>query len=604
MPLSKLLAVETLGSVNVICSDKTGTLTQNEMTVTQLYAANQIYEVTGVGYAPEGTIVPAGATAAATANVMDSPVLQRLLEIGTLCNDASLQKNEDGTYQMIGDPTEGAMLTVAAKVGITPAGLTEDRTLQGEMPFDSDRKMMTVFYHGMDSDLLALTKGAPDIILSRCVAEMTPDGEVPLTDARREEILTQNTGFARQALRVLAFAYSHHDTADVDAAEQNMVFVGLMGMIDPPRPEVRDSIALCHRAGIRTVMITGDHKDTAGAIAADLGMLEEGDGVMSGVELDALSDEELREVVEHTVVYARVSPEHKVRIVAALRANGHIVSMTGDGVNDAPALKQADIGVAMGITGTEVAKNTAEMILTDDNYTTIVRAVAEGRVIYSNIRKFISFLLSCNIGEILVIFITSLILGPSFIPLTPIQLLWLNLVTDSLPALALGQEKAERDIMDRKPRKRSEKIINKEMGLQMLVRRSLFWCGLCSLQIGINRYPNLAGTGPSNGARTYAFVALICAELFRAYSSRSEHYSVFSIGLFSNRFMIRATLISLAMLLVVLYVPFLEPIFDTVFLGIADWGILLLLALIPFAAGEVFKLIYHRKTRRKHADSV
>ena len=410
-----------------------------------------------------------------------------------------------------------------------------------------------------------------------------------------------NSDFAKRALRVLAFAYGRHQPGSTEGAEENMVYAGLMGMIDPARPEVKEAIRLCRRAGIRPVMITGDHRDTAVAIATELGMMRKGDRSLTGQELEVMSEDELRQAVEETAVYARVSPEHKVRIVSALRKNGHITSMTGDGVNDAPALKQADIGVAMGITGTEVAKSASEMILTDDNFATIVSAVSEGRVIFSNIRKFVSFLLSCNIGEILVVFITTLIMGPEFAPLAPIQLLWLNLVTDSFPALALGQEKAEPDIMDRRPRQKNAPIINKEMRLSMIVQAvAIFAAVFTSFRIGIARYPLGQGlTGPSDGARTYAFVTLICAELLRAYSCRSEHYSVFSIGVFSNKAMVKATLASLALLLVVVYVPFLDPIFGTVFLGWLDWAVIIPLALIPFVCGELFKIIYHHDTRKR-----
>ncbi|MGI6545065.1 MAG: calcium-translocating P-type ATPase, SERCA-type [Fastidiosipilaceae bacterium] len=596
--VKKLLAVETLGSVDVICSDKTGTLTQNEMTVTRIYAAEQTYELTGVGYAPEGEILLNGETVE-----RKNAVLRRLLEIGCLCNDAQLQKNGDDSYGILGDPTEGALLTAGSKARIDLAELRRNYPKEGELPFDSERKMMSVFHNGMqDGVTLSLTKGASDIILDRCDHELTAEGVIPLTAARREELLAVNSGFATGALRVLAFAYREHELGSTDGAESNMTFVGMMGMIDPARPEVRDSIALCRRAGIRTVMITGDHKDTAVAIARDLHMMEDGDGVLTGAELNEMDDEALREVVEQTVVYARVSPEHKVRIVAALRDTGHIASMTGDGVNDAPALKQADIGVAMGITGTEVAKGTADMILTDDNFATIVAAVSEGRVIFSNIRKFVSFLLSCNVGEILVIFITTLIMGPAFVPLNPIQLLWLNLVTDSFPALALGREKAEKDIMDRPPRRRGETIINKEMIISIVGQSiAIFIAVFAAFNIGILRYP-AGGAAPSAGARTFAFVTLICAELMRAYSSRSDHYSVFQIGFFSNPSMIKATLLSFGLMLVVLYIPFLEPIFGTIAPNLIDWLIMLGLGLIPFFVGEIYKLIRHRGERARRRE--
>ena len=419
-------------------------------------------------------------------------------------------------------------------------------------------------------------------------------------------------------MRVLAYAYKETETVDF-AAEDKMIFVGLTGMIDPARKEAKEAIEVCKEAGIKVKMITGDYKDTAVAIARDLGLVgeNEDEAVLTGTELSNMSDEELAAKVGTTAVYARVSPEHKVKIVEALRKQDAICAMTGDGVNDAPALKQADIGVAMGITGTEVAKGAAGMILTDDNFATIVAAVEEGRIIYANIRKFVGFLLSCNIGEILVIFLSLMILGPEMIPLEPIQLLWLNLVTDSFPALALGQEKGERDIMLAPPRARKAKILDKEMAWSIVVQASaIFICVFAAFTYGRYIYPDfiltdgvkqiakefdwlaLPGHMPASGARTMAFTTLICAELLRAFSCRSEHFSVFSIGLFSNKVMVRSTLLSFLLLLVVLYVPFLRPIFDTVSLTVQDWVVVIVLSLVPFAAGEIFKLLYHRSTRK------
>ena len=649
--VKRLLAVETLGSVNVICSDKTGTLTQNEMTVTRLFADGHLYEVSGGGYAPEGEISsPEGI------EVEDNKVLQRLMQIGALCNEAELTQQEDGSWDIIGDPTEGAILSVAGKYGATREALTKNHARLGDLPFDSERKMMSVFHEGFPEGKLALTKGAPDIILDRCNYEYTKDGVKKLTDARRKEILDANSAFAKTALRVLAFAYSEHNDGDFSDAEENMIFVGLMGMIDPARPEARDAITVCTKAGIRPIMITGDYVETAVAIAEDLGLRREGDRVLTGKEIEEMSDEELREAVDYTSVYARVSPEHKVRIVEALQSKDNIGSMTGDGVNDAPALKCADIGVAMGITGTEVAKTASDMILTDDNFATIVHAVEEGRVIYSNIRKFVGFLLSCNVGEILVIFITMLVLGPDLTPLKPIQLLWLNLITDSFPALALGQEKAEPDIMEQPPRRRTDKILNTEMVLSIAVQAvAIFAAVFIAFNIGLNRYGlqmksqedwddspqyvyigdskdvveaerdergnlqpvegayvysrsqdyvNADGKeenfGPSDGAMTYAFITLTCAELLRAFSNRSEHYSVFKQGFFSNSTMNKSILLSLGLTLIVVYVPFLNPIFDTIPLGGKDWLVVGGFSLLPFVVGELFKYIYHSKIMKRH----
>lgn len=600
--VKRLLAVETLGSVDTICSDKTGTLTQNEMTVTKIYADDTVYDVTGSGYDPEGVI----AAGEATQTIETNTVLHRLLHIAVLCNDATLRESDDGHWGILGDPTEAAMLTAGAKGGIRLDEVNLEHPRVAELPFDSERKMMSVFNASLNGEPMSLTKGAPDIVLEHATSEFIGGVEVPLTEARRLAILQQNSALAGQALRVLAFAYRTHAAIELDEAETDLVFVGLMGMIDPARPEVKQAIAVCKEAGIRAVMITGDYKDTAVAIADNLGLREADDRVLTGKELDAMTEDELAAVVDSTNVFARVSPEHKVKIVAALRDCGHITSMTGDGVNDAPALKQADIGVAMGITGTEVSKGSADMILTDDNFATIVSAVEEGRIIYSNIRKFVSFLLSCNVGEILVIFITNLLLGPTFTPLVPVQLLWLNLVTDSFPALALGREQGEVDIMKHKPRSKEARILDKTMlGTIVVQAIAIFMAVFFAFQFGRMLYPDSFGETstlanafhffprdgylPSAGARTFAFITLIMAELFRSFTSRSEHRSVFSLGLFTNATLNKAFLLSLVLTLLVVYVPFLDPIFNTIPLNLRDWGVILVLALIPFFTGELFK---------------
>lgn len=650
--VKKLLAVETLGSVNYIASDKTGTLTKNEMTVTKIFANDGSFEVSGGGYDPRGII----SSIETNEEVDETAVFDRLMAIAVLCNEAELIADASGRFGIIGDPTEGAMLSVAAKYGVTRKGLQRNHKHLGDLPFDSDRKMMSVFYDNFSEGKLSLTKGAPDIVLDLCTHEMTENGVVEMTDARREELLEQNSTLAKQALRVLSFAYKVHADSNFDDAEQGMVFTGFMGMIDPARPEARESISIAHNAGIKVVMITGDHKDTAQAIAHDLGLMQEGDTVLTGAELEVMSDDELREAATTATVYARVSPEHKVRIVEGLQANGNIVSMTGDGVNDAPALKRADIGVAMGITGTEVSKNAADMILTDDNFSTIVSAVEEGRVIYSNIRKFVGFLLSCNIGEVLVIFISMLVLGPDMLPLLPIQLLWLNLVTDSFPALALGQEEGEPDIMDQKPREKNAKILDREMLASISVQAvAIFLAVFLAFLIGLNNYGirmldsdgeiiedhiymydysegfsrtiiEAAGSDhvdlqpvdggvtyeynngyfvdgeqvsfqPAFGALTYAFVTLVFAELLRAYSNRSEHYSILQLGFFSNTYMNRAVVLSGLLTLAIVYIPGVNTVFGTSPMTIGDWGWILLLSFIPLVVGELFKLIYYRGAR-------
>ncbi len=607
--VKRLLAVETLGSVDVICSDKTGTLTQNEMTVTRAWC-DRLFEISGVGYAVEGEIKDS-ASGEVIDSAADAPLLNRLLTIGLLCNDAALTTRQDGNPGIIGDPTEGSLLVAAGKFDLKTDELCTLHPRIGDLPFDSERKMMTTFHSGFeDAPVMAMTKGAPDVILNLCSAFAGADGEIPMTAELRQKILEVNSTFATSALRVLAFATRRLSEVPPEGTEpaeveQELTFAGLMGMIDPARPEARDAIAVCTQAGIRAIMITGDYRETAVAIAQDLGLMKPGDGVLSGLEIDQLSDEEMCEVVEHTSVYARVSPDHKVRILSALRDNGHIASMTGDGVNDAMALKKADIGVAMGITGTDVAKNTADMILTDDNFATIVRAVEEGRIIYSNIRKFVAFLLSCNIGEILVIFITSLLMGPAFVPLVPIQLLWLNLVTDSFPALALGQEKGEPDIMDQQPRDPKEPILNKPMIRSITLQSiAIFAAVFTAFRIGMLVYPNASEiVGPSEGARTYAFITLIMSELIRSFSARSERVPVLMIGLFSNPTVVKAFLLSAALTLVVVYVPFMHTIFNTTSLTLLDWLRILPLAVIPFAVGEVEKLIYYRRRQRLHGAS-
>ncbi|MGI6326895.1 MAG: cation-translocating P-type ATPase [Saccharofermentanales bacterium] len=597
--VKKLLAVETLGSVDVICSDKTGTLTQNEMMVTRLYVPERLIEVDGQGYTPEGNLIDS--SDGQPLEAPDQGVIGFLLKIGGLCNDARLVER-DGVYAIIGDPTEGALVVAAAKAGLGQNDLQKQYPRVEDLPFDSKRKMMSTCHTSFgEAPVVSLTKGAPDIILSRCSQWMSDDGPQPMTEELRQTIFDVNRQLASSALRVLAFACKYHD-GDVENAEEDLIFVGLMGMIDPARPEARDAVTLCTRAGIRAVMITGDYLDTAVAIANDLGMIKSGDRVLTGAELDAMSDEDLIQAVETTAVYARVSPDHKVRIVNALRQNGHIASMTGDGVNDALALKSADIGVAMGITGTDVAKGTADMILTDDNFATIVAAVKEGRILYSNIRKFVGFLLSCNVGEILVIFLVSLLMGPAMVPLLPIQLLWLNLVTDSFPALALGQEKGEPDIMEQKPRHQKEPILNRLMIRTIIIQAvAIFISTFSAFRIGLAIYGHGADGGPSDGARTFAFVTLILAELFRSYSARSERLPVLKIGVFTNPTLNKAILLSLALLLVVIYVPILDPIFHTISLGLLDWVIIIPLAFVPFLAAEGDKFLRLVREKRQNA---
>ncbi len=583
--VKKLLAVETLGSTTVICSDKTGTLTQNEMTVVKVYADNTTIDISGTGYSPKGEFNIEG-----QALDPDSlPGLKTLLSIATLSNDAEIETNEGG-YNVIGDPTEGSLITLGTKAGITRSHINKTYPRVEEIPFDSERKMMTTFHKDyLPGKIVSFTKGAPDIIMDKC-SHISINGQVlPFDSDLRKDIMAMNSKFSKEALRVLAFAYKEYtalpDTIESKEVESDMTLVGLVGMIDPARPEAKEAIAKCKDAGIQTIMITGDYKETAFAIAKELGLAQKESEAIMGSELDSLNDAELQERVKTTKVFARVSPDHKVRIVEALKRNGNVTAMTGDGVNDAPALKKADIGVAMGITGTDVAKNTAELILTDDNFSSIVAAVEEGRVIYDNIRKFVYFLLSCNIGEIILIF-TSILMGIP-IPLLPIQLLWLNLVTDSFPALALGTEKGDPDIMQKKPRDPKEPLLNKDLVTRIIIQSiAIGGTTLAAYLIALKSYPDNI-----EEARTIAFTTLILAELLRSYSVRSQTHSIFEIGLFTNMTLIYGTLFSFGLTIAVIYIPFLQPIFDTFPMGWADWKIVLPFAFIPLIVGEVSKLI-------------
>ena len=598
--IRRLPAVETLGSASTICSDKTGTLTQNEMTAVRLYVTNERVDVSGEGFSPVGVFSRGGETV----DIAASPEAARLLLAGMLASDAHLETNADGKYgqdgyQMIGDPTEGAMVVAAAKAGIWREASERQYPRVNEIPFDSARKRMSTIHQVADgSPFIVFTKGAPEIVLEHCDSMLEIGERVSLTAARRETVLAANTQMANQALRVLAVAQREMDALPDDVSsetiENHLTLLGLIAMIDPARPEVKPAIAKARHAGIRTVMVTGDYPDTARAIAQEIGLLRENGRVIQGTELERMSDSELAGIIEDVDVFARVSPEHKVRIVEAFRARDYVVAMTGDGVNDAPALKRASIGVAMGITGTDVSKETADMVLTDDNYASIVSAVEQGRVIYANIRKFVYFLLSCNLAEIAVIFLATLAGAPS--PLTPIQLLWLNLLTDGAPALALGVEKGDPDIMDRPPRSTKEPIIDHNMrlglALQTIAKTTVT---LLAFMIGRHLDP-----GSWDLARTMAFVTLSMSELLRGYTSRSELNSVFKIGVFSNKFMQYAVFTSVALLMLVVYVPFLQSVFDTVTLDIEHWLYMLPLLLTPATVDELTKL-YLRTRQREQA---
>lgn len=580
--VKNLVSVETLGSTTAICSDKTGTLTQNEMTITKVFTDFKEFDVEGSGYTPEGDIKLDGET------IKDHDQIKLLMTVASLSNDANLIEN-NGLYEITGDPTEGAMLTLSEKWGIVQEDLNEAHPRIDEIPFDSDRKMMTTF-HELDGTCYAMTKGAPDVVIKNATKIMVDGKLEDFTEDRKREVLEENTKLAKQALRVMAYAFKPYETLEgeeltTENIEREMVFVGLTGMIDPPRPEARAAVAECHNSGIDVIMITGDYFETALAIAKDLGIAEREDQAMQGSDLNNKSEEEIREIVKTKRIFARVSPQNKVQLVNALQANGNVVAMTGDGVNDAPAIKNADIGISMGITGTDVAKDTADMILVDDNFATIVNAVEEGRVIFSNIKKFVSFLLSCNIAEVLIVFLSILFGLPS--PLTPIQLLWLNLVTDAFPALALGVEPAEADIMQRPPRDPKDSILAGETGKNIILQSIAITISvLAAYIIGLNYiFPNNI-----EGAHTMVFATLITSELLRAFSVRSERYTLKELGWFTNKNLLKANLLSFSLLLLVMYIPPLRRLFELQFIN-WEWLIIIPLSFLPLVIGEIRKRV-------------
>jgi Ca2+-transporting ATPase len=634
--IRRLSSVETLGSATVICSDKTGTLTQNEMTSTRLWADGQFISITGSGYSPSGDFRVNGDPV----EIDKYPAALTALWVAALNNDADLEwvgsSNGKDSYRMVGDPTEGALIVAAAKAGAPARELNQAYPRVQEIPFDSNRKLMTTIhaledprqedispFSGADDRRLGYVvtvKGAPDIVLERCISyQRMDDYAIPLDEAERMRILNANDSMTQDALRVLGMAYRilpeipTEITAEI--LENSLTFVGLVGMIDPPRPEVPPALEKARTAGIRTIMITGDFANTARAIAEAIGLLQPGHQVLTSSDLNQMDAPRLQHEVKTTDVFARVSPEHKLRIVEALRENGEVVAMTGDGVNDAPSIKRADIGVAMGITGTDVAKESADMVLTDDNYASIVSAVEQGRIIYANIRKFVFFLLSSNVAEIMIIFLATLAGLPT--PLTVIQLLWLNLLTDGAPALALAMEKGDPDEMNRPPRPPSEPIINRRMQLGIVIQ-TITQTGATLLAFSLGLVWHLragdlmpAGANPLvyllrydwtnvdvQTAETMAFFTLSLCELFRAYTVRSERLSIFQIGVFSNRYMQYAVSVSLLLLFMVVSVPFLQPIFNTHFMSLNEWLVVLGLSLIPAISEELTKAYIRWKDRR------
>jgi Ca2+-transporting ATPase len=639
--IRRLSSVETLGSATVICSDKTGTLTQNAMTVTRIWVDGHFIDISGTGYKPEGEFFIEGKKI----NMRDYPGALTTLWIGTLNNDAQLEQMTAETgeisHRIIGDPTEGSILVAAAKAGLLTETLHSAFPRSGEIPFDSVRKRMVTVHNlvdprmeiapstvaGRTEQYAIAVKGAPDVVLGLCTHYLDIDDQTikPLDEIARQKILAANDTLTQDALRVLGMAYrvisAMPEQENNDGLEKDLIYAGLIGMIDPARIEVTPALKTAREAGIRTIMITGDYPNTARAISENIGLLQPGHQVLTGNALNDMDDATLQREVMRTDVFARVSPEHKMRIVDALRANDEVVAMTGDGVNDAPAIKRSDIGVAMGITGTDVAKETADMVLTDDNYASIVSAVEQGRVIYANIRKFVYFLLSSNVAEIMVIFLATIAGLPT--PLTAIQLLWLNLLTDGAPALALAMEKGDPDVMERKPRPKTEAIINKSMVTGIIIQTiaqtsavliafctGLLWemanqgiqipAGMTGLGflLQFSNWQNLEGV---RTAETMAFMTLSLCELFRAYTVRSERVSLFKLGFFSNKWMQYAVGASIALLLLVVTVPFLEEAFGTHDPSLREWITVLVLSIIPAASEEIYKFIQRRMDSKAKA---
>jgi Ca2+-transporting ATPase len=601
----KLPAVETLGCTTVICSDKTGTLTKNEMTVRRICTNGKMFDVTGVGFQPEGEYLLDGEQVKPT----EDPHLLLMAKIATLCNDVYLHKAESG-WSIIGDPTEGALLVSALKAGINAEKLRKEMPRVGEVPFESGRKRMSTI-HSVNGIKVAYIKGAPEIILDLSTHLIRDGKTIPLSSEEKEKILKVNEQMASNALRVLGLAYRHltEDLSEYtpETIEKELVFVGLQGMIDPPREEVITSMKECKEAGIKAIMITGDHQLTATSIAKELGQLPEEEGskqrVLTGVELDRMSAQQLENVIEDVVVYARVSPEHKLRIVDAFKKKGEVVAMTGDGINDAPALKRADIGVAMGITGTDVTKEASSMVLADDNFASIVAAVEEGRAIYDNIKKYLVYLISCNVAEIL-------ILGGSFfiglpLPLVAIQILWVNLTTDGLPALALGVDPPDSGIMRRPPRDPQETVFNRRiialmtvmaLNITFVIVPIFFWY----LKSGGYYSPGISEAtkeGILLKGQTVVLAMMIIFELVNAYNNRSDRYSLFKVGFFKNRWLNWSILSSVVLAVIVIQVPTLDRMFHTSYLNAKDWAIVIIATLTIFPVVEITKWVLNRTDR-------
>jgi len=578
--IRKLPAVETLGAATVICSDKTGTLTKSEMTIRELYADGKNFEVSGSGYALKGEFTLAGKRIDASKN----PVLQKLFLAGIYCNNSGLAEEAGGeSAKITGDPTEASLLVLARKAGLDDEELKEKSGFLHEIPFSSERKMMSVARKHEGKNFVFI-KGAPEMVLEKCSFAFENGKEKRMMAELKKKAFLENKRMASKALRVLALAYRKFDGKSERQMETQMVFLGLAGMMDPPRPEAKKAVAECKNAGIRVVMITGDNKETAVAVARELGIVEKESLVLTGTDLDEATDEELVQIVKKAAVYARVSPEHKLRIVKALKADGkQVVAMTGDGVNDAPAIKKADIGVGMGMTGTDVTKEASAMVVTDDNFASIVNAVEEGRIVFDNIAKSVRYLISCNIGELLAVFI-AVILGLKS-PLLPLQILWMNLATDGLPALALGVEPEEPGVMARKPRDPNENIVNAKS------LKSILAIGVLMAASTLGVYWYYHDTHGLDYARSMAFTTLVLMQLAFALSARSWKHNFHKLGVFSNKTMLLAVAIAMALQLTILYNPVFESIFNTKPLAYGDLAVAFAVASLGFIIPELAKAL-------------
>jgi P-type Ca2+ transporter type 2C len=597
--IRRLQAVDTLGAATVICTDKTGTLTSNQMTVREIMVDGKTIRVTGVGFEPEGYFERNGERYDPTG----TPDLRKALQIGALCNNARLiqHQHEEGepTWEIRGDPTEGALVVAAAKAGYYKENLESRMHRIDELPFSSDTKFMATFHEGQEGQVWVYVKGAPETIVERCPQIVENGKPREITEEDREFITEENHRMASEALRVLATAYQVIAPDEVNAYKEaleyghmdkaSLIFVGLAGMMDPPRREVPEAVARCKRAGIRVIMATGDHKITGAAIARDVGILEEGGEAMTGGEVAHLSDEELDAALDRVSVFARVAPEHKHRIVERLQQQGHVVAMTGDGVNDAPALQAAQIGVAMGITGTDVTKETAEMVLTDDNFASIVNAVEEGRVVFQNVRKVVKFLLATNIGEDITLLSSLVLFAAKGLIISPVQILWVNLVTDGILDITLAMEPKEGDVMEESPRDPDMGIINREI-LQNILFVAIFMAvGTLWMFSRVDRSASLAR------AQTIAFTTLAMFQVFNSLNCRSRTKSVFQLGLFKNRYLIGAIALSILLQLFAGLAPFMQTALGTVPLTWREWGLIVLVASSIFVAEELRKFVRQRR---------